>query len=150
MPSTEINLVDIDEELVEGLWSRIADSGGFYSIGDGVTREHFRRMLFSSSLAMMSDSVFLRFEAKEDFNEMHPLVFSHKAFNDPEASLQRAYSLGLGVFRNLPLCCIIPNRMKGLKRLAEKAGMDQSGYLERSLTGIPVSCSKYLWRPQDV
>ena len=150
MASTEINLVDIDEELVENLWNRIADSGGFYSIGDGVTREHFRAMLFSSSLAMMSDEVFLRFEVKEDFNEMHPLIFSHKAFDKPEASLQRAYSLGLGVFRNLPLCCIIPNRMKGLKRLAQKAEMVHSSYIVRNLTGESISCSVYLWRPKYV
>jgi hypothetical protein len=150
MRSTEISLVDVDEALADDLWNHVGSSGGFYSIGDGVTREHFKRMLFASSLAMLSDSLFLRFEAKADFNEMHPLVLSHRAFEKPEETLEKAYALGSKAFRNLPLCCIIPTRMRALNRLAEKAGMVRSSYMVRNLTGEPISCSVYLWRPKYV
>ena len=147
MQSTEIKIVDVDEAFLESLWDKVATSGSFYSIGDGITKVHFKKVFYESTLVIELEGGISRFEECKDFVEVHVLVFGHSFYRNAKQSLQDIYHLAAGIFQNKPIRCMIPSEMKGFLRLPEAAGMHKIGTQLRLLTGVPVTCTVFEWRP---
>jgi hypothetical protein len=150
MRSTEINVVDVDDAFVDELWKRVESSGSFYSIGDGTTKNVFRRMMFKSDLVLSIPGGYVRLDIGSDVIELHPIVFGPSAFVAAGDTLERIYALFSKLFQDKPICCIIPNEMRAAKKLALLAGMREKGPIARMLSGIRIACTAYVWRPKDV
>jgi hypothetical protein len=146
----EIRPLDVDEELIERIWNKVKDSGSFYSIGDGVTREHFKKVFFESNLVIAIEGGIARFELNDNFVEIHVLVFGHSFFRNAAETLRAIYAFAQKSFQNKPIRCMIPNEMRGFKRLAQIAGMAEIGLCSRNLTGVLITCMVYEWRPDNV
>lgn len=145
-----IKILDVDEKLVEFLWSRVSCVGGFYSIGDANSHDHFRRMLFESSFVLQAGEAFLRLEVINGGIELHPIIFGVSAVRNPSEVLASVHRSIGNMFKFLPIYCIIPSRMRGARKLALRAGMTEFGDLVRNLSGIPIVCTGYIWRPKNV
>jgi hypothetical protein len=150
MQSTEIKVLDVDSQLVDKLWSRVEHSGSFYSIGDGVTKENFRRVLYGSSYVVAIDGGIVRLDIGSDYVELHPIAFSHAIFRNAHETIEAIYSRFVRSFQSKPICCIIPSEMRAAKVLAQLAGMHYEGVVYRLLSGVKLACSVYSWRPENV
>ena len=139
-------IVDVDEGFLNSLWQKVENSGSFYSIGDGVTREHFDRVFYESSLVFELEDGIARFEVNPSYVEVHVLVFGHKFFRLAKQALAEIYEMASSIFRDKEIRCIIPDRMRGFKRLALAAGMTPRGFVDRMLSGIPIRCAVFSWR----
>jgi hypothetical protein len=144
-----LRAVDVDDSLVDEIWQKVSHSGSYYSIGDGVAKKTFRRVLFESPLVLRGEDFVIRFELHEDCVELHPIVFGPQAFHDVEAKIGELTSFSNRLFAQKPLCCIIPIGMRGAKRLAHSAGFAFHGVLDRSLSGVNVRCAVFVKRSQD-
>ena len=141
-----LKAVNVDEELVSKLWHRVGSVGSFYSIADGASKDHFRHVLYSSDAVLQGPGVFIRLEARNGSLEVHPIVVGHEAFHFAHDMVEDIASLRDERFAGKAICCIIPEGMRGAKRLAEVAGMKQCGRCKRSLSGVEISCAVYSWR----
>ena len=141
-----LKCIEINDSLVDELWQKVSKSGSYYSIGDGVTKNVFRRMLFESNVVLQGESILVRLEDHNDYVELHPIVFGHSVFKNAAGILGDVVSVVALLFSNKPICCIIPEGMKGTKRLAEVAGFHYNGPVERSLSGVVIRCSVFVKR----
>jgi hypothetical protein len=141
-----LSVVAVDDAFVDGLWKKVAPSGSYYSIGDGVCKATFRRVFFESALVLSGNSVVIRFENHKDYVELHPIVMGQSAFRHAKEIVEDASSACERLFAKMPVCCIIPDGMRGAKRLAEVAGFTQKGYVERNLSGVMLRCSVFVKR----
>ena len=146
MRYTEISVIDVTDTFVDNLWDKVKDSGSFYSIGDGSSKECFRRVFFESSLVLKVPGGFARFNVEPSFVELHPIIFGPELYRNARSTLEGICELARESFQGKPIRCIIPSRMKGLKRLAVLAGMEHRGACVRPLSGVPISCEVYEWR----
>jgi hypothetical protein len=137
-----LKAVDVDDRLVEELWGKVNGVGSYYSIADGTTKEVFRRVLFASVLVLRNESVVMRFDDKGEYVELHPMVFKHEFFRHANEAIREAAA----AFAGKPICCIIPDGLRGAKRLARVGGMVETGKMIRSLSGVPISCTIFTWR----
>jgi len=140
-----LSAVDVDDSLVDDLWNRVESCGSFYSIGDGVSKEVFRKVLFASALVLRGESVVIRLEASEVL-EAHPIVLGHSFFRHAKEALSEVVAIRDRLFASRPVCCIIPVKMRGTKALARIAGMTQTGAVMRSLSGVAIPCAVFTWR----
>jgi len=131
--------VDVNDALVDRLWKSLEGCGSFYSIADGFTKEHFRKVLFASSLVLEGPNILVRLEDNKDYAEVHPIVFGPSLFSRAEEALGDVMG-----FAKKPVCCIIPKAMRGARKLALAAGMRKVGDCQRQLSGVPVVCE--VWR----
>ena len=138
--------VDVNDRFVDEMWKKVSEAGSYYSIGDGVTKETFRKVLFQSALVLRGASAIFRIENNRDFVEVHPIVFGHSFFRDAHSVLEEGVKLLGKLFDSKPICCIIPDGMKGTRHLAQIAGMTEAGKLARELSGVPISCTVFVWR----
>lgn len=143
-----LSVIDVDDEFVDETWKRIENCGGFYSIGDGVSKEVFRKMLFGSSLVVEGEGAVVRIQIEESLVEIHPIVFGPSFFMGASLMLQELIERFGGLFSQRPICCIIPDGMRGAKRLARIAGFDETGKASRKLSGVLLLCSVYTWRKE--
>ena len=143
-----LDLVDVDEALVDEMWGKVSTSGSYYSIGDGVTKDVFRRMLFESNLVFKGDHFLIRGECHADCVELHPIVFGHSSFRNSKAILGEILPVVEKLFAKKPVCCIIPEGMRGAKHLALTAGLERTGEVTRSLSGVELRCGVYVKRSE--
>jgi hypothetical protein len=136
---------DVGPALVDGLWDKVKGSGSYYSIGDGVTKAVFSKMLFDSALVLGGIGATFRIEKHKDFVEIHPMVFSHEFFGVAKATMEEFAELAAWLFAKKRLCCIIPDGLRGAKRLARLAGFSEGSKVERKLSGVSLVCSVYEW-----
>jgi hypothetical protein len=141
-----LRAVDIDDRLVDELWEKVSQIGSFYSIGDGVSKETFRKVLFHSDAVFRGPNVIIRLEAKPEYIELHPIVFGHSLFRHAKEALLEVSELRDRLFAGKPIYCIIPSEMNGTKHLALKAGMARIGDVMRPLSGVEIPCEVFLWR----
>jgi hypothetical protein len=146
----EIKLIDVDDEFIDSLWNKINFAGSFYSIGDGVTKDTFRRVMYASSYVLAIDGGVIRLEIGSDFVELHIIVFNHAAFRNPKGIMESIVSRLGSSFHDKPICCIIPSEMRGAKRLAILAGMTQEMHLVRQLSGVNIDCDVFMRRYNNV
>lgn len=139
-----LEAVAVDEALVDDLWKRIEETGSFYSIGDGVSKEQFRKVMFESSLVLRGGSSMFRLEEHPDYFELHPIVFGPSAFAHARELLGEIEGIRDKMFAKKPICCIIPRRMRGAKRLALEAGMKATGEVVRQFSGVAIACTVYM------
>jgi hypothetical protein len=142
-------LVDVDSALVDNLWAKLESSGSFYSIADGCSKEHFSKVLFESSLVVRIEGGIVRLVDEGSYVELHPIVFGHSLFRNAATTLDELHSLTRRAFQSKPIRCIIPNRMHAAMHLAKLAGMTEIDMVMRNLSGIPIACTVYEWRPED-
>jgi hypothetical protein len=138
--------VDVDDAFVDEEWKKVSSVGGYYSIGDGVSKDVFRRMFFQSDFVLQSPSLTIRIVAEKDCLEVHPIVFGGSVFRHAVCALEDIVELRDKHFANKPICCIIPNEMHGARRLAVAAGMTEAGKCSRSLSGVEIPCTIFTWR----
>ena len=62
-----LKTVDVNDKLVDELWNKVSSSGSFYSIGDGVVKKVFRKVLFDSNFVLQVDTLTIRLEVKKDY-----------------------------------------------------------------------------------
>lgn len=141
-----LRLVSVNEKVIERLWDRISEAGSYYSIGDGVTKEVFSKVLFQSNFVLEAKNLAVRLELHDDYVELHPIVFGPSAFREAKKALEEISTL----FSTKPICCIIPSDMRGARRLAQAAGMRVMGMAMRPLSGVPVRCTVFEWRKEYV
>ena len=141
-----LKTVDVNDKLVDELWNKVSSSGSFYSIGDGVVKKVFRKVLFDSNFVLQVDTLTIRLEVKKDYIEVHPIAFGPSAFRYAKEALRDIIELRDKLFPRKPLCCIIPDGMRGAKRLARIAGMAQEGKTTRPLSGVQITCEVFVWR----
>jgi hypothetical protein len=145
-----IEYVDVDEAFVGELWEKVSECASFYSIGDGFSREHFHKVFFESDIVAKLEGGFARAEIYDDFVELHVLVFGPSFFRNANEALNRFYDDNRKLFKDREIRCIIPSRMKGFRMLAKYAGMAFDAQCSRLLSGIPILCDRYIWRPENV
>ena len=136
--------IAVDDGLVDELWERVKHCGSFYSIGDGYSKEHFRSVLFRSEKVFRGEGMVVRLEAYHDYLEIHPIVLGPSAFRHTNEMLNELIEVSAKSFYRRPICCIIPNRMRGARLLARSAGMILRGCVERNLSGVMIPCG--VWR----
>jgi hypothetical protein len=141
-----LKAIDVNDSLVDELWHKVSRSGSYYSIGDGVAKATFCRVLFESPLVLRGKDFVIRCELHNDCVELHPLVFGPGAFHDVRAKVEEIATYATKLFAQKPLCCIIPFGMRGAKRLAESAGFVFHSILNRSLSGVNVRCVVFVKR----
>jgi len=147
MQYDEIKVLDVDEALVDSLWGKIKDTGSFYSIGDGATKDVFRAALYKSSYVLEISGAIIRLEVGDFLVELHPIVFGPSLYEVAPKMLKEIYERFGSSFRKKSICCIIPQGMRAAKRLAVRAGMREFGPVTRLLSGVPLPCVMYGWRP---
>jgi hypothetical protein len=140
-----LKAIDVDDELVDELWEKVSSSGSFYSIGDGVTKERFRWVLFQSALVLRGPCIVVRLDVGE-YVEYHPMIFGHSIFRYGREVLEDIARFRDRLFPNKPICCIIPDRMRGTKHLAISGGMVETGRFVRGLSGVAIPCTVFTWR----
>jgi len=145
-----IEYVDVDDKFIDELWEKVSECASFYSIGDGCSREHFRKVFFESDIVARLEGGFARAEIYDGFVELHVLVFGPSFFANAKAALQKFYDDSQKLFNGREIRCIIPARMKGFKMLAKHAGMAFDSQCSRLLSGIPILCNVFIWRPENV
>ncbi len=133
--------VDVDEPFLEDLWKRVSGLGGYYSIGDGASYEVFSKVFYQSALVLQGESIVIRFDRYNGYVEMHPIVWGHSCFRYAEAILEECASF----FTGERICCMIPQKAKGLRHLALRAGMVEKEVTMRNLSGVAIPCVVY-WR----
>lgn len=138
--------VPVDAVLVDEMWEKVADSGSYYSIGDGMTKNVFRSMLFQSNIVLRGPSVLIRLVDMKECLEAHPIAFGHSFFHHAREALADVMGIRDRFFPEKPICCIIPEGMKGAKRLARVAGMSETGKVTRGLSGVSIPCRVFSWR----
>jgi len=138
-----LEAVSVDDSFVDELWIRVSGIGGYYSIGDGITKDVFRRMLFSSAMVLQAPNLTIRLADEEKCLEVHPIAFGPSAFRHAACAMDDIVELRDKVFKEKPICCIIPDGMRGAKRLALAAGMTKSEAMVRDLSGVQVSCTVF-------
>lgn len=141
-----LKVVDINDTFVDELWNKVSSSGSYYSIGDGVVKKVFRKVLFDSNFVLQVETFTIRLEVKKDYIEIHPIAFGPSAFRHAKEALRDIVELRDRLFAGKPLCCIIPDGMRGAKRLARISGMTQEGKTTRPLSGIQITCEVFVWR----
>ena len=134
-----LKAIDVDDEFVDEIWNRVSTSGSYYSIGDGVSKNVFRQMLFGS-FVLKGDGLVLRLDVKGNEIEIHPMIFGPSAFRYAKEALGEVKEF----FPESAICVIIPEGMRGAKRLAMAAGMKEAGKYSRPLSGVIIQCS--IWR----
>jgi len=145
-----IKILDVGEKLIDEIWDCVSSASGFYSIGDGFSKEHLRKVFFESDIVVEVESGYARVELFDDFAEIHVLVFGPSFFAEAKENLQELYRECKGIFKNREIRCIIPSKMRGFKRLAKYAGMSFQGQCSRLLSGVAISCDVFTWRPENV
>ena len=141
-----LKAVDIDESALGELWEKVSRSGGYYSIGDGSSEGHFREVFFASEKVLVGPSLVVRIELRDGFVEVHPIVFGPEPFRIAADAFDDVIETRDRCFAGRPICCIIPDGMRGARRLARLAGMKEAGKTERSLSGVTVSCTVFARR----
>ena len=150
MQSTGIEIVDVDENLIDEIWDKVKESPSFESIGDGCSRAQVHKVYFESNLVIRANGSYARFEVNDSYVEIHVMIFKHSFFRDAKENLRSLYAFAHKSFQNRPIRCMIPNEMRGFKRLAEIAGMRALGLVSRNLSGVPITCAVFEWRPEYV
>jgi hypothetical protein len=145
-----IEYVDVDDEFIDELWEKVSLAPGFYSIGDGFSKEHLRRVFFDSDIVARTEGGYARIELRDDFAEIHVLVFGPSFFVNAKAAIEELYESNIRLFRDKEIRCIIPSRMKGFRKLAKYAGMVFESQCVRLLSGIAITCDQFSWRPDNV
>ena len=138
-----LNSCSVDDRLVDEIWERVSKSGSFYSIGDGVSKKTFRRVLFESNLVLTGENFLLRLEFHDDYVEVHPIVFGHSFFRNAKDIAEELSSIADRLFAKKRIWIIIPYEMKGAKHLARIAGFTQISLVYRDLSGVSISCSVF-------
>jgi len=141
-----LRAVDVDDRLVDEIWEKVSGVGSYYSIADGCTKDLFRSRLFQSNAVLQGEGLLLRLEAGEGCLEVHPIAFGPSSFRHAKEALQDIVELRDRLFATKPICCIIPDGMRGARRLAREAGMTRTGTVIRPLSGIPIPCTVFTWR----
>lgn len=141
-----LRIVDVNDNIVDELWKKVENLGSFYSISDGVTKSTFRKMLFESTVLLQAENLVIRISESRGFIELHPIVFGPMAFRQARYALSDVGEYRDKLFAGKPLCCIIPNGMRGAKKLAMAAGMTETGDTNRLFSGILIPCSIFIWR----
>jgi hypothetical protein len=139
-----LKLVSVNDAFNDELWNRVSDSRRYYSIGDGFSKEVFRKVFFQSNYVLKGPNIVVRLEEARDYVECHPIVFGVEPFLHAREAMGDCASL----FTSKPVCCIIPSGLRGAKRLARLAGMHQSGGCRRPLSGVVIPCE--IWRYDNV
>lgn len=140
------NLATVDEALVDEIWSKVREAGGFYSIGDGASREVLKRVLFQSAYVFRTEGGYVRLENLGKGFELHPIILGPSMVRDAKAIFEEIAKR----FPNSDICCIIPDGMKAAKRLARRIGMLEAGPFVRCLSGIALRCSVFTRRCENV
>ena len=141
-----LKVVDVDEELVDDLWKQVSGIGSYYSIGDGFSREVFQRMLYHSNFVLQAPSLTIRLVAEKDYLEVHPIAFGNSVFRHAVCAMEDIAELRDSIFKGREICCIIPDGMRGAKRLAQAAGMTETNKCIRELSGVVIACTVFTWR----
>lgn len=141
-----LSIVSVDEAFIEAAWQRVSSAGSYYSIGDGASHETFRRMLFQSVLVVKGEGFIIRVERHADCVELHPIVFGHALFRNAATVLAELTPIIERLFAKTPICCIIPDGMRGAKRLVRIAGFAPEGAVQRNLSGVMLRCSVFVKR----
>ena len=141
-----LRVISVDSAFIDVLWDKVCRSGSYYSIGDGASKQSFHRVLFESVFVVEGDDFVIRAEMHPDCIELHPIVFGHSFFKNAPVILAEAILLIDRLFAKMPICCIIPEGMRGAKRLAEIAGLVFERFVDRSLSGVVVRCSVFVKR----
>jgi hypothetical protein len=133
--------VDVNEDFVDSLWDRVSDIGGLHSIGDAVSREVLGKVMFGSAAVFKGPGWVIRMDLCDGYAELHPMAFGPTLFQYANEILSEIASLPL--FADKPIRCIIPESLRGAKRLARMAGMTEVSKMTRMLSGIPIACSVF-------
>jgi hypothetical protein len=141
-----LKTVEINDSFVDEIWNKVASSGSYYSIGDGVKKEVFRKVLFNSNFVLQTEGLLIRLEVRESCIEIHPISFGPSTFRYAKEALKDIVDLRDRLFAGKLVCCIIPDGMRGAKRLARIAGMTSVEKLVRPLSGVPILCEVFIWR----
>jgi hypothetical protein len=141
-----LEAVDVDDRLVDELWEKLSCAGSYYSIADGISKDNFRSVLFRSSLVLRGPQLLVHLSEEKDFVELHPIAFGPECFRYASEALEDVGKFCERLFAKKPLCCIIPDGMRGARALARAAGMSEAGGYKRMLSGIEVSCTIFKWR----
>ena len=139
-----LKLVSVNDTFIDRLWDRVSDSRRYYAIGDGASKDVFRKVFFQSTYVLEGPNIVVRLDESRDYAELHPIVFGAEPFIHAQEAIGDCASL----FTSKPVCCIIPSGLRGAKRLARLAGMHQSGGCVRPLSGVSVPCE--VWRYDNV
>ena len=139
-----LSLVSVNDKFVDALWDRAKGAGGYYAIGDGASKDVFRRMFFQSNYVLEGPNIVVRLNENLDHVELHPIIFGVEPFIHAREAMSDCASL----FTSKPICCIIPSGLRGARRLAKLAGMHQSGGCVRPLSGVQIPCE--IWRYDNV
>jgi hypothetical protein len=145
-----IKLIDVDDDFVSSLWTKVENAGSFYSIGDGYSKEHLRNVLYASNFVLSCPEGIIRFEIHSDFVEAHTMIFGHSAFSYLSDIASDIEELKASFFPDKPLCCIIPAKMKSFLRLVKAIGFAPESTFLRLLSGRPITCIKFIWRKTNV
>jgi hypothetical protein len=145
-----IEYVDVDESFLRDIWDKVSLSPGYYSIGDGFSYDHLRHVFFNSDIVARLEGGFARVEVKDNFIEIHVLVFGPSFFRNAKSALKELSENNKQLFQDKDIRCIIPSRMKGFRRLAKYAGMVFQSQCIRFLSGSPITCDVFSWRPDNV
>ena len=141
-----LEAVDVSDRVVDEIWEKVSRAGSYYSIADGVTKEVFRRMLFESSILYRAPSLIIRLNFNKDFVEIHPIAFGPSVFKHAREALSEIVALRDRLFAEKPICVIIPDGMRGAKRLAKAAGMSEEAKYVRAFSGVAIPCTVFTWR----
>jgi hypothetical protein len=147
MQYTNLRLLDVNDALVEQLWNYVKNAGSFYSIGDGNSKEVFRKALYKSNYVLEAPGVFMHLNYEPSYVELHPILVGHQAIRTAKWAMKAIYDLLGSYFEGKPICCIIPSELESTMKLAEICGMHKEGLMLRPLSGVNVTCVKYSWRP---
>ena len=141
-----LKVVDVTDDFVDEEWKKVSDVGSYYSIGDGISKDTFRRMLFQSDFILQAPSLTIRLVSEKDYLEVHPIAFGNSVFRHAACAMDDIVELRDKHFAEKPICCIIPDGMRGAERLALAAGMTKAGKCTRPLSGVMIACTVFTWR----
>ena len=141
-----LEAVDVSDRIVDEIWERVSKAGSYYSIADGITKGNFRRMLFESSILYRAPSLVVRLNFTPEYVEIHPIAFGPSVFKHAREALSEIVELRDRLFSDKPICAIIPDGMRGAKRLAKVAGMTEEARYVRALSGVAIPCTVFTWR----
>lgn len=141
-----LKAIEVNDRLVDELWNKVASAGSYYSIGDGVTKEVFRKVLFQSNFVLRAEALLIRLEVKKTYIEIHPISFGPSTFRCAKEALKDIVELRDKLFAGKLVCCIIPDGMRGAKKLARTSGMTSIERLVKPLSGVPIPCEVFVWR----
>lgn len=127
-----MNILFPTQEAYKTLWESVPKHSGVWSLLEGQSWEAFEKIMLSSALIVCFEEGFIRIT---DFSpnhccRIHPVFWSKGILKNIQLRSNEFFNLAqsIGIIR---IECVIPIQMKGLSKLAYRAGFRPEGLMKK-------------------